>query len=124
MSHVHRQRLTQHEEVLVAPVAGQRLGDLLGAGFDAAVPVQGQRLGVALTGKDRPDDRLAGHAHHIGEHLRELDVHLNQRLLHALHPTGLLDEQHLALAGHRANDADLAIRTPGRAQKSQAHELL
>jgi hypothetical protein len=38
------------------------------------------------------------------EHFGELDVHLHQRLLHALHPTGLLGEQHFALACHRARN--------------------
>jgi hypothetical protein len=37
---------------------------------------------------------------------------------------GLLDQEHLALAGHRAHDADLAVWAPGRAQQSKAHELL
>ena len=54
----------------------------------------------------------------------ELDVHLHQRLLHALHPTGLLGQQHLALARHRAHHAHLAVRAPRRAQQPQAHELL
>lgn len=32
---LHRQRLTQHEQVFLAPVARQRLGDLFGAGLGA-----------------------------------------------------------------------------------------
>jgi hypothetical protein len=33
------------------------LGDLLGAGLDAAVAVPGQRLGVALSGHDVADEQ-------------------------------------------------------------------
>ena len=78
---VHRQCLAQHEQVLLAPVAGQCLGDLRDAGLDAAIAVPGQLLGIALAGNDVADDRLAGHAHHISEHLRELDIHLHKGLV-------------------------------------------
>ena len=67
-------------------------------------------LGSRSPAHDVADDRLAGHAHHIGEHLGELDIHLHKRLLHALHPAGLFGEQHVALAGYRAHNADLACQ--------------
>ncbi|MCY1297113.1 hypothetical protein D9M70_465400 [compost metagenome] len=121
---VHGQCLAQHEQVLLAPVARQGLGDLLGAGLDAAVAVPGQYLGVALAGDDGADDGLAGLPHDVAEHLGELEVHLHQRFLHALHPTGLLDEQHLALTGYGPHHTDVAIGAPGRAQQPQAHQPL
>lgn len=51
---VHRQRLVQHEQMLVAPVAGQRLGDLLRAGPDAPVAMLCQHLGPCLTPHKKP----------------------------------------------------------------------
>jgi hypothetical protein len=44
---VHRQRLLEHEQVLLAPVARQRLGDVLLAGLDAAVAVRASTSGRA-----------------------------------------------------------------------------
>ena len=41
---VHRQRLLQHEQVLLAPVAGQRPHDVLLAGLDAPMAVSRQHL--------------------------------------------------------------------------------
>ena len=63
----------------------------------------------------------------------ELDVHLHQCHgavgapswpWHALHPTGLVGNQHVALTGHRAHGADLAIGAPRSAQEPQAHQFL
>ncbi len=121
---IHSQRLTQHEQVLFAPVAGQRFRDFLRAGLDAAVAVACQRPRVTLASDDVPDNQLAAQSHHIGEHLGELDVHLHQRLLHALDPTALLDQQHVTLTRHRPQLADLGVWTKRRAQQTQAHELL
>jgi hypothetical protein len=42
----------------------------------------------------------------------------------ALHPAGLLLQQHLALAHHGAYHAHLVARPPGGAQETQAHQLL
>jgi hypothetical protein len=41
----------------------------------------------------------------IRDHLGELDVHLHQCLLHALHPAGLPGHQRLALARHRTQQS-------------------
>src|SRR5260370_7772014 len=84
----------------------------------------GQHFGVTLAGHNRPHDRLPGHAHHVGEHLGQLQVHLHQRLLHALHPVGLFGEQHFALTHHRAHHTDLIPRPPSRAPQPEAHTLL
>jgi len=60
----------------------------------------------------------------VGEHFAKLDVHLHQRLLHALHPAGLLGDEHAALTGDRAHGADLGGGSEGCTQQAQAHELL
>ena len=81
-------------------------------------------LRVAFAGNDGADDRLPGRAHHVSEYLGELEVHLHQRLLHALYPAALFGEQQLTLPHYRAHHADFAGRPPGRAQQSETHELL
>ena len=52
----------------------------------------------------------ASPGHHVAEHLSELDVHPHQRLLHALHPAGLLGHQHVALRRHRTHHENLRAR--------------
>ncbi|OBQ32587.1 MAG: hypothetical protein AN485_21100, partial [Anabaena sp. MDT14b] len=121
---VHRQRLPEHEQVLLAPVAGERAHDVLLAGLDAPMPVLGQDFRFTLAGHDVADDGLPGLAHHVADHLGELDVHLHQCLLHALHPAGLARQQHLALARHGADHAHVGVRPKRRAQQPVAHQLL
>jgi len=45
-----------------------------------------------------------------------LDVHLHQRLLHALYPAGLLGKQRVALASDGTHHAHLVGRAKRRAQ--------
>ena len=70
--------------MLLAPVALQRPGDLGLAGLDAPLAMAGQLHRIAHAGHNVAHDGLPGHAHHVGQHFRELNVHLHQRLLHAL----------------------------------------
>jgi len=59
----------------------------------------------ASLGREATPTGLAGGTHHVGQNLGQLDVHLHQRLMHALHPARLLGEQHLALTDHGAHHA-------------------
>ncbi len=52
-----------------------------------------------LAGQNVTDDQFATQTHEIGENRRELDIHLYQRLLHELHPTGLFFQKCVALTG-------------------------
>lgn len=79
------QRLSQHREVLGAPSAGEGLRDLRGGALAALVTMLGQEGGIALAGDDGADDCHTGGAGNVGEHAVELEVHLGQGLLHALH---------------------------------------
>jgi hypothetical protein len=79
---------------------------------------------VAFASNDRADDGLASGTHHVAEHLGELDVHFDQRLLHALYPVALLSAEDLALPCHGAHHAHLAVGAEGTAQQAQTHELL
>jgi len=55
-----------------------------------------------FTGNDCTNDPLPGFADHIGNDVRQLDVHLGERLLHVLRTAGLASEQYLALARQTA----------------------
>jgi hypothetical protein len=79
------QRLLEREQVFVAPVATQAAGNLLVAGANALVLQCGQDLAVAFAGDDGAQDLLSGLAHHVGNDVGQLNVHLRQRLLHVLH---------------------------------------
>jgi hypothetical protein len=68
--------------------------------------------------------RLAGLAHHVGDDVGQLDVHLDQCLLHVLDMTRLALEQHGTLAPQRAQHVDVFDRSKGAAQQIVGHQLL
>ena len=74
--------LRQDEDVLVAVVPGERGGDLGGRGLAVRVAVLGEDLGVALAGDEVAEDREPGLADDVADDERELEVHLDERLLH------------------------------------------
>lgn len=79
------QRLLEDEEVLLAPGAGEGLGDFVFGFLAARVAQGGEFMGVTLTGDDGADDGQAGLTGDVGDGLIEADVHVNQRLLHVQH---------------------------------------
>ncbi len=66
----------QGEEVFVAPVSQQRLGDLGFALLAAVVAVAGEHLGVARSRHDGVGDREAGDPGDFGDGMVQLHVHL------------------------------------------------
>lgn len=64
------------------PARLRRPGALVCTLLTAVVAQGSQLLRVALARDNGPDDPLPGSAHDIAEGLRQLDVHLQQRLLH------------------------------------------
>lgn len=68
--------LLECEQVFLAPVALQGLGDVGFTSTNTGIAQLGQRRPVTFAGEDRPDDFLPGFARHIGNHLGQLDVHL------------------------------------------------
>ena len=70
--------------MLRAIIPHQRLLDGGGRGADASVHQLGELHRVALSLEDRSNDRQSTEPRHITEHLRQLKVHLLQRLLHVL----------------------------------------
>ena len=94
--------LLEDKEVFAPVVAGQGGGDLVGGRLAVRVAVLGEDLGVLLASDDGAEDRQAGLADDVADDAREQQVHLDERLLHALDiGTGGLDED-LAVAQVRA----------------------
>ena len=74
--------LSQHKDMFAAVVPGEGRGDLLFGGAAARVAMGGQGLRVRHTAGDVADDLHPGEARDVGQHVVELDVHLDQRLLY------------------------------------------
>lgn len=110
--------------MLVAPGALQGFGDLRLAGLDPDVAELGQGGAVALAGDDGPEDLLAGFTDHVGNDLGQLQVHLDQSLLHVLDVAGLVAEEHVPLPRHRAQGTKIALGLKRALQQAEGHQLL
>ena len=98
--------LLEDEEVFRLVVSGQGGDDLLGGGLAVRVAVLGEDVRVALAGDEGPEDREPCLADDVAHDAREQEVHLGERLLHALHiGAGGLDEE-VAMAHQRAEGED------------------
>ena len=80
----------------------QALGDYRGAGFYLRICQRRQLLRAALSGKDGFQDLHAADPAQIAQYVAELDVHLNQRLLHSLDRTAGLRHQPTSVPPQRA----------------------
>ncbi len=86
--------LLEHEDVFGAIVAGQGRDDLGLGRVTPIVPMLGELLRVALPGDDVAQDAQARHPGDVADDQRQLHVHLDQRLRHALHEgAGTLDQR-------------------------------
>ena len=112
---VQRQRLREHEQVLVSLGPGQGAYHLGFARLDAAMPVPSKQLRVAFARHDGTQEGSPDQPHDIADHFGQLDVHLHQRLLHALGPADQLGQQQLTLAGNHPGP-DSAQSTGDRVQ--------
>ena len=56
-----------------------------------------ERERISFSGHDGPDDPLPGLPGNVGDHIRQLNVHLQQRLLHVLDMLRLVLQQHFSL---------------------------
>jgi hypothetical protein len=108
-------RLLQRQEMLGAPVACQSLRDRGVIVFAALIAGGGQSLGGAFAREDRPDDRHAGLARDITDHLGQLEVHLLKGLLHVLHRARGHRHEHAPLPQVAAQHTALVLGTKGAA---------
>ena len=121
---IQGQRLLKGKQVLFSPTALQGFRDVLFTGADVHVLELRECLSVALTRENRADDPLSRLSGYIGDDLSQLNVHLSQGFLHVLHVSGLIAEQHLALARHTAQRAEIALGPERASQQAKAHQLL
>jgi hypothetical protein len=82
---IHLEFLPQHEYEFLAPVAFQTFGDLCTTGLNPRVTEFRELPRVAFSGHDGPHNQLSGHPTQVADHIRELNIHLRQRFLHALY---------------------------------------
>ena len=117
-----REALLKCEEVLGSVVALEGLGDALGGALDEMIAHRG-RAGISLTGEDGANDSHAADAGDVTDDLVKLDVHLGQGLLHALHVSGHVADESIALADVAAQHAGLIVGTE-RTQRRPKVSLL
>ena len=87
-----RQCLLEGKQVFGAPVTMQAAGDLILTGANSPVLHGGKRVWITFARDDCANDSLPGFADHVGNDVRQLDVHLGESLLHVLHTAGLASE--------------------------------
>jgi len=97
-----RQRLRDHERVMGAKAALQRLAQRWQLGPQSPLGKLGERLGVADPGHQRLQHRPARDPQDVGGHAGQLDPGVLQHLLQPLHLTGALVDDRLAVAGEVA----------------------
>ncbi len=90
---VQGQGLLQHKEMFCSPSASQRFGNFSFVLFAMIVAQRCKLVRVALTLDNGSDDTLASLTHNIAEHLGELNVHVQECLLHVQNMgTAVLDQ--------------------------------
>ena len=120
----HIQRLLERKQMLCAPVALQAFCDLVSGSTNAHILHRGQHLTIALPGDNGAQNFLPRLADHVRDDVGELDVHLRDRLLHALHMRALASQKHPALAPQRAQYANGFGRAKCAAKQTVGHKLL
>ena len=116
--------LAQHEDVFGAKIPGEGRENLRLRGLTPHVPMLRQAVGVGLARHDGADHVLPGHAGDIAEHDGELQVHLDQGLLHALDVRGGTLHQGLAVAQIGAEHDDVGGRPEAGRQQPHAVQFL
>lgn len=98
---IRAQGLPQCEDMLRPVIADQGLAD---GDFRRVNPpvAQGRQFGgVSLARENGIEDREAGHSREVADHVMQLQIHLIQRLLHALDVGGGGLNETLAMAEQR-----------------------
>src|SRR5215831_2422536 len=71
--------LLQHKQLIVLPIALQRLRDLLFAGLHPNIPIRRQLACIAFPIQNRLNNGLPRHPADVADHIGQLDIHLGQR---------------------------------------------
>ena len=124
LTHVkEREILLQDKEVFGAVVAGQGGGDLGQRRLAVWVAVLGEGVRVVLASDEVAEDLEAGDADDVADHAPELEVHLDQRLLHAPHMGASGLDEDLAVAQVGAEGEPGAGGAEAPAQQAHAVQL-
>lgn len=111
------QRLCEDKEMLRAPGACQRHGDLVRILLAAVVAQGSQVLRVTLAGDHGTEDPLPSVTRDLTKRLRPLDIHLHQRLRHVEDMGGAMLKELGAMAPQRTERHEVGGRTTrGREQ--------
>ena len=121
---VKLQRCLQREEMFLAVIAFQGLGNLLGAALDLRMLELGQLDAVAFAGKDRAQDTHARQTGDITDDPVDLNIHLCEGLLHALHQAVAVLAQSVSQPKVTAYHAHLSLGTKGASEHPEGVELL
>jgi hypothetical protein len=116
--------LGQGQEMLLAPVPMERLGNGGLIVLAAIMTEVGPWRGVALPGEDGPNDRHPGLTRQIADDMLARDVHLREGLLPMLDMLAGRGQQHGALPQRAAQYADLIRGAKGAGQQANGLEPL
>ena len=118
------QVLLECKEMFGLPGARQGFRDLIFTGLATGEAQAGQLERITFTRDNGADNRLAGLAHHIADHGGQLQIHLQQRLLHVQDVRGAMLDQGGAVTEQTAQGAHLGIGSKRAAQQAQTVQLL
>src|SRR6185369_11128371 len=110
--------------MLLAPMAGEVLRDLVGGLAAAAVAMHREASRVPFTGDDVANDGHPGLTGEVGDRAMDLNVHLVQRLLHPLHAARTLRDEVRHLPLQRAESGDRLTWTKRAPEQAAAVEQL
>ena len=98
--------LPEGEEVFGPVVAGEGGGDFGLGGAATVIAMFGEPFGIALPGDDVAENAEAGYSGDVADGERELQIHLNERFLHALDAASGGFDQGLTVAEIGAEGGD------------------
>ena len=98
--------LLEDKEVFGPVVAGQGRGDLVGRGLAVRVAVLGEDVRVVLAGHEVTENLESGEADDVADDERQLEIHLDQALLHPpdVVPGGVHEDVAVAHEGAEGED--------------------
>jgi hypothetical protein len=112
--------LGQDNQMLLAPGASERQGNFICSLLAALVALSGQGAWVALTRANGPDDALPRSTGAITEHLRQLDVPLQQGFLPVEDVGGTMRNELGPMTSEGPQGHKVRVGTTGRLQQSVA----
>jgi hypothetical protein len=105
--------LLQDKEQILLPVPLQTARDFLFTGPHSPIPQRRQFPPLPLSCQNRLHNRLPRYPAQIADHIRQLQVHLRQRLVHPLNVPRCSSDQIVPLPPVRPHHADF-LRRPER----------